>query len=157
MTPWRCVNRHQIREDAAFIFSISFVHCTKPEDAGNNLLRNVHVYWPNDHALFPGVSSRHRRHFEKPYSRFSLYLISWSPLITLFTIRFHIKKIWRSWVRASQIYSTICPTRCNFKQFIYIWKLLYMFRVLLPPIIRSAYKCIYSIWYSSHLYCYLPL
>jgi hypothetical protein len=26
-----------------------------------------------------------------------------------------------------------------------------------PPIIRSAYICIYSIWYLSHRYCYLPL
>jgi hypothetical protein len=25
-----------------------------------------------------------------------------------------------------------------------------MFRVILPPIIRSAYNCIYSIWYLSH-------
>jgi hypothetical protein len=33
----------------------------------------------------------------------------------------------------------------------------YMFRVVLPPIIRSAYNCIYSIWYMSHRYCYLPL
>jgi hypothetical protein len=32
-----------------------------------------------------------------------------------------------------------------------------MFRVVLPPIIRSAYTCIYSIWYLSHCYCYLPL
>jgi hypothetical protein len=39
----------------------------------------------------------------------------------------------------------------------YMWKLLYMFRVLFPPIIRSAYNCIYSIWYLSHRYCYLPL
>jgi hypothetical protein len=29
--------------------------------------------------------------------------------------------------------------------------------VVLPPIIRSAYNCIYSIWYLSHCYCYLPL
>jgi len=42
-------------------------------------------------------------------------------------------------------------------QFIYIWKLLYMFRVVSPPIIRSSYNCIYSIWYLSHCYCYLPL
>jgi len=34
--------------------------------------------------------------------------------------------------------------------YIYIWKLLYMFRVVPPPIIRSAYNCIYSIWYLSH-------
>jgi hypothetical protein len=46
---------------------------------------------------------------------------------------------------------------CNVTQFIYIWKLLYMFRVALPPIIRSAYNCIYSIWDLSHRYCYLPL
>jgi hypothetical protein len=28
---------------------------------------------------------------------------------------------------------------------------------LTPPIIRSAYNCIYSIWYLSHRYCHLPL
>ena len=41
--------------------------------------------------------------------------------------------------------SNIYPTRCNVTQFIYIWKLLYMFRVVPPPIIRSTYNCIYSI------------
>ena len=39
----------------------------------------------------------------------------------------------------------------------FIWKLLCMFRVVPPPIIRSANNCIYSIWYLSHCYCYLPL
>jgi len=39
----------------------------------------------------------------------------------------------------------IYPTRCNVTQFIYIWNLLYMFRVVLSPIIRIAYNCIYSI------------
>ena len=39
----------------------------------------------------------------------------------------------------------------------FIWKLLYMFRVVPLPIIRSANNCIYSIWYLSHRYCYLPL
>jgi hypothetical protein len=29
----------------------------------------------------------------------------------------------------------------------FIWKLLYMFRVVPPPIIRNANNCIYSIWY----------
>jgi len=51
----------------------------------------------------------------------------------------------------------IYPTRCNVTQFIYIWKLLYMFRMVQPPIINSANNCIYSIWYLSHRYCYLPL
>jgi hypothetical protein len=32
-----------------------------------------------------------------------------------------------------------------------------MFWVVLPPIIRSAYNCIYGIWYLSHRHCYLPL
>jgi hypothetical protein len=36
-----------------------------------------------------------------------------------------------------------------------IWELLYMCRVVLPPIIRSANNCIYSIRYLSHHYCYL--
>jgi len=39
----------------------------------------------------------------------------------------------------------------------FIWKLLYMFRVVPPPIIRGANNCIYSIWYLSHRYCYLSL
>jgi hypothetical protein len=55
------------------------------------------------------------------------------------------------------IYIYIYPTRCNFTPFIYIWKLLYMFRVVPPSIIRSAYNCAYSIWYLSHRYCYLSL
>jgi hypothetical protein len=38
----------------------------------------------------------------------------------------------------------------------FIWKLLYMFWVVPSPIIRSANNCIYSIWYLSHRYCYLP-
>ena len=39
----------------------------------------------------------------------------------------------------------------------YIWKLLYIFRVVPPPNIRSAHNCTYSIWYLSDCYCYLPL
>jgi hypothetical protein len=51
-------------------------------------------------------------------------------------------------------------TRCNLlvvstdSQFIYIWKLLYMFLVVPSPIIRSANNCIYSIWYLLR-YCYV--
>jgi hypothetical protein len=39
----------------------------------------------------------------------------------------------------------------------FIRKLLYMFRAVPPPIIRSANNCVYSIWHLSHRYCYLPL
>jgi hypothetical protein len=56
-----------------------------------------------------------------------------------------------------KMYPNIYPTRCNVTQFIYNWKLLYVFRVVPPHTIRSAYNCIYSIWHLSHRYCYLPL
>ena len=36
-------------------------------------------------------------------------------------------------------------------------KLLCIFRVVSPPIIRSTHNCIYSIWYLSNRYCYLLL
>ena len=50
----------------------------------------------------------------------------------------------------------IFPTRCNITQFT-SGKLLYMFRVVSPPIIRSTHNCIYSIRYLSNRYCYQPL
>jgi hypothetical protein len=52
------------------------------------------------------------------------------------------------------LYSNLYLTRCNYTQFIYIWKLLYMFRVVPPPIISNANNCIYSVWYLSHRYCF---
>jgi len=48
-----------------------------------------------------------------------------------------------------------CPTRCKNIQFIYICKLLDTFRVVSPPIIRSSYHCIYSLWHYWDRYCYL--
>ena len=49
------------------------------------------------------------------------------------------------------VHRVICvnnyPTSCNNIQFIYICKLLYMFQVVSPPIVRSSYHCIYSIWH----------
>jgi len=46
-----------------------------------------------------------------------------------------------------EIYANNCPTRCNYIQFIYTCKPLYMFQVVSPPIIRSSCHCIYSIWH----------
>jgi hypothetical protein len=34
---------------------------------------------------------------------------------------------------------------------------LYVFRVVIPPIIRSTYNCNHSIWNWSNRLCYLPL
>jgi hypothetical protein len=46
-----------------------------------------------------------------------------------------------------KMYINNCPTRCNNIQFIYICKLVYMFQVVTPHIIRSSYHCICSIWH----------
>ena len=40
---------------------------------------------------------------------------------------------------------------------LYFCKLLYMFRVVTPPTIRSTYNCNYSIWHWSNHLCYLLL
>ena len=53
---------------------------------------------------------------------------------------------WRSWVRASQTYFQVQPTRCNVTQFIYFCEMLCMFQAVPPPIIKSS-NCIYSIGY----------
>jgi hypothetical protein len=47
---------------------------------------------------------------------------------------------------------TVYPTRCKFTLFIYIWKLLYMLRVVPPPIIMSATQL-----YLQHLVSVTPL
>ena len=72
---------------------------------------------------------------------------------------FELRKVYSFPVKLilTRLYSNIYLKRCNVTQFIYIWKLLYMFRVVPPPIIRSTNNCIYSIWYLSHRYCYLLL
>ena len=51
----------------------------------------------------------------------------------------------------------IFPTRCNITHFIYFCKTAVHVWVVSPPIIRSTHNCIYSIWYFSNRYCYLPL
>ena len=47
-------------------------------------------------------------------------------------------------------------TRCDFSQFIYFCKTLYIFQTGFPSIIRST-KCTYSVRYLSDHYCHLPL
>jgi hypothetical protein len=37
-------------------------------------------------------------------------------------------------------------------RFFFIWKLLHIFQMVPPPIIRNANNCIYSIWYLSERY-----
>jgi len=40
---------------------------------------------------------------------------------------------------------------------LYFCKLLFIFRVVTPPIIRSTYNCNYCTWHCSNRLCYLPL
>ena len=65
-------------------------------------------------------------------------------------------KIFYSFYVQWSVHLVICvnnyPTRCNF---IYISKLLYIFRVVSPSIIRSSYHYIYSIWHYWDRNCYL--
>ena len=51
-----------------------------------------------------------------------------------------------TWVRASWIEFTNCPTRCDLFSLLHFCRQLYMLRVL-TPIIRSSYNCNYSFWY----------
>jgi hypothetical protein len=46
-----------------------------------------------------------------------------------------------------RIYVSNCPTRCNNIRFIYVCKLLYMFWVVTPLIIRSSCQCNCIIWH----------
>jgi len=54
------------------------------------------------------------------------------------------------WFHASVIFINNCPTRCIAKQSIYYSaSSLYMFRVSIKPIIRSAQNCNYSLRYCA--------
>ena len=50
--------------------------------------------------------------------------------------------------------STIVQQDATMCSLLYFCKLLYMFRVVTPPIVRSTYNCNYSIWHSSNRLCY---
>jgi len=61
------------------------------------------------------------------------------------------------WLRCSELISIIVQRDATIYSLLYFCKLLYMFRSVTPPIIRSKYKCNYSIWYWSDRLCYLSL
>jgi len=54
-------------------------------------------------------------------------------------------------IRIYPTYTYTCITNKMQRYTVYfIWELLYIFRVVPSPIIRSANDCIYNIWYLSH-------
>ena len=78
---------------------------------------------------------------------FNMYVfVLFYPVLLLFS-RYSFIGLIRSASMGQSIGSIfwyVYPTRCNVTRFIYFWKLLYIFRLLSPPIIRSTYNCIYS-------------
>jgi len=68
-----------------------------------------------------------------------MLLIFWSDFDKIKTVSFNVNN---------------CPKNATIYSLLYFCKVLYMFRVITPPIIRSTYNCNYSIWHR--LYC-LPL
>ena len=90
---------------------------------------------------------------------FLLLLLGWF-IVCIITVALAYIKLFNPFFYVQwSVHRVICvnnyPTRCNNIQFIYISKLLYMFQVVSPPIIRSSYHCICSIWYYWDHYCYL--
>ena len=79
---------------------------------------------------------------------------SWNSFVLLLTSKLHL-------VNGDHVYlfCSIFWHISNRMQLytIYFWKLLYMFRVVSQPIIRSTHNCIYNIWHLSNRNCYLPL
>ena len=69
----------------------------------------------------------------------------------------HWCTIWRSWVRASQTYFQVQPTRCNVTQFIYfLWNALHVSGD--SSVHHQELKTVYTRSGNlSNLYCYLPL
>ena len=82
-------------------------------------------------------------------------LCTWSTDVTLLTLvtKFNVQ----GFLHRKYIPFGIFPTRSILHSLFISGKLLYMFRVVSPPIIRSTHNCIYRIWYLSNRYCYLPL
>jgi hypothetical protein len=111
-------------------------HCLRKETTKSSVAKDVKY------------RTIHRRAHQKGHSK--KYKVCALVRISTHVLRMRGKKLY---IRYSNIY----PTRCNVTPFMYTWKLLYMFRVVTPPIIRNAYNCIYSICYLSHRYCYLLL
>ena len=78
----------------------------------------------------------------------------------VFTLLWNLTSLEQIKFRASKIITSILIYISNRMQrytVYFIWKLLYMFRVVSSTNIRSANNRIYSIWYLSDRYCYLPL
>jgi hypothetical protein len=69
-----------------------------------------------------------------------------------FSLEFYVH-----WSAHRESMSIIVQQDVTMYSLLHFCKLLYMFWVATPPIIRSTYNCNYSIWRWSNRLCYLPL
>ena len=63
----------------------------------------------------------------------------------------------RKYFRIIHLVSVIVKEDVTIYSLLHFCKLLYLFRVVPPPIIRSTYNCNHSIWHWSNRFCFLPL
>ena len=90
-----------------------------------------------------------------------LFLLDHKRICSVFQeITFACYKLRRIYVHGSvhrESMSIIVQQDATIYSFSYFCILLYMFWVIIPPIIRSTYDCNYSMWHWSNRLCYLPL
>jgi len=99
------------------------------------LIRKILIFWFIYEIIFQYIPNKMQRYTVYLYLETVLHVSGGTS--THYQERKQLKKILIFWFIYEIIFQYI-STRCNFTQFIYIWKLLYMFRVVPPPIIRSA-------------------
>ena len=77
------------------------------------------------------------------------------PFLNFCMLRRHVIFLWlEQEITQFSSVSKIVQQDATMYSLLYFCKLLYMFRVVTPPIIRSTYSCNYSIWHwSNRLYC----
>jgi len=75
-------------------------------------------------------------------------IVKWEGYITLFYVHGSVHR---------ESMSIIVQQDATIYSSLYFCELLYMFRVVTPPNIRSTYNCNYSIWHWSNRLGYLPL
>ena len=84
------------------------------------------------------------------YATCSLVFFAAASSLAPPTLQLHLISYWYH-VATSCPVSIIVQQDATMYSLLYFCKLLYMFQVVTPPIIRSTYNCNYSIWHWSTL------
>jgi len=155
--PWYCFNNQQhpfndgLRKQGGFIcINTVYIWYTMDWPANGLLITNMHIL-----SLRPSVLPNFAHTFCVSHVTNRFLLASWRG-----RFKFHacsIDCIEESCYKFLS-YSNICPTRCNVTQFIFFFlKTALHVSGGTTTHHQERKDCIYSIWYLSHRYCYLPL